>query len=108
MTAAGSEQRGFVTLCSFKHNLKGVKTIYEKVRGIEVSLNHRGEVTELENIAAPARDKHARKGLWEWQRVFFHLFSVKGIWNLGDSQDKECSKVKLKSLEAFLEAHQSI
>lgn len=108
VTASGAEDGGFVTLCSFRHSLMEVKAIYEKVRGTGVGVNYKGEVTKLEQMANSARDKHGRRGLWEWHRLFFHLFSVKGIWNLGDSQDKKYPNIKPTSLEAFLKAHPGI
>lgn len=108
VTADGAEDGGFVTLCSFRHSLMDIKSIYEKVRGIEVNVNYKGEISELEQMAESARDAYGRRGLWNWHRLFFNLFCVKGIWNLGDSQDEKYPNVKPTSLEAFLKAHPSI
>ena len=39
---------------------------------------------------------------WEYHRLFFHLFTIKGVWNLGELDNEKYPGVTVNSLERFL------
>lgn len=109
VTAPGAEDGGFVSVCSFSCGLNEVKSIYERVRGLEVKVQHRGSVEDLEKLAVVEKEKKGgRRGFWDWHRLWFHLFSVTGRWNLKELQNDKFPNVKATGLDKFLKEHPNI
>lgn len=109
VTGADAEEGGFRNLVSWVHSLREVAEIYQKVHPeARVDVRERGSVEELEKKAVAGREKWGRSRFWEYHRLFFQLFTVKGIWNLGKLDNEKYPGVKATSLERFLKENPEI
>lgn len=108
ITADGAEHGGFVSVCSFSCGLNQVKETYERVKGIDVKVRRRGTTEELERIAVTEREKGGRRNFWDWHRYWFHLFCVKGVWNLENLQNNRYPRVQPSSLGDWLRANPQV
>jgi hypothetical protein len=104
VTRKGAEEGGFVSICSWTCSLNETRKIYEKVRNTVVKVNQRGSVEDLENLAIEQRTTMGPARMWEWHRYWFHLFCVKGTWNLEKVQNDEYPNFTPSTLEEFLRA----
>ena len=102
VTSKGAEEGGFVSVCSFKHSLEEIKEIYERLRGVKVTMNQRGTVDDLYRMSAEGQEKEGRAGFWNWHRYEFHANCVSGVWNLDNLQNERFPNVKATSLEKYL------
>jgi len=109
VTGADAEEGGFRNLVSWVHSLREVAKIYQKVHPeARVDITEKGSVEELEKKAIAGREKWGRSKFWEYHRLFFQLFTVKGIWNLGKLDNEKYPGVKATSLEQFLKENPEI
>ena len=109
VTGPDAEKGGFVNLVSWVHSLREVAEIYRKVHPeAKVDITERGSVEELEKKAIAGREKWGRSKFWEYHRLFFQLFTVKGIWNIGKLDNEKYPGVKATSLERFLKENPEI
>jgi hypothetical protein len=100
VTADGAEQGGFVTVCSWVSTMNELLTKYNKVRGTEISVRNMGTAQDLEKLAVKEKASGGRRNFWEWHRLWFHLFCIKGTWNLEDLHNEKFP-VKPMTLRAF-------
>ncbi|KAF2754218.1 NAD(P)-binding protein [Pseudovirgaria hyperparasitica] len=107
VTGPRAEEGGFVSVCSWVSSLNELVERYQKVRNIEVVVRKKGSVAELEALAEKKKEIGGRRGFWDWHRLWFHLFCVKGIWNLTSLQNDQFN-VRPKTMEGFLKEHSSI
>jgi hypothetical protein len=108
VTQEGAENGGFVSVCSWTCSLNETRRIYEQVRDTVVKVNHRGSVEELERLAIEQKSAMGPTRMWEWHRYWFHLFCVKGTWNLENLQNDEYKNFTPCTLEGFLRAKPEI
>lgn len=109
VTDPDAEKGGFVNLVSWVHFLREVAAIYQTAHPeATVDIVERGSVEELEKKAIAGRAKCGRAKFWEYHRLFFHLFTVKGAWNLGKLDNDRYPGVKATSLERFLKENPDI
>lgn len=73
-----------------------------------VDIVERGSVEELEKKELVGRTKRGRAKFWEYHRLFFQLFTIKGVWNLGELDNDRYPGVKATSLERFLKENPDI
>ena len=104
VTGDDAEKGGFVNVCSFSHSLEEIKHIYERVRGIIVTMNQRGTVNDLYSMSTEGLEQEGRTGFWNWHRYEFHANCVSGVWNLDNLQNERFPKVTATSLEEYLRA----
>ena len=98
-----AEKGGFVNLVSFVHSLREVAGIYKEVHPeASVTITEKGSVEDLERKAVAGKEKWGRSQWWEYHRLFFQLFTVKGVWNLGPLDNEKFPSVENNSLERFL------
>lgn len=103
VTGPDAEEGGFRNLVSWIHSLREVADIYQKVHpDCKVDITEKGSVEELEKKAIAGRGKWGRGKFWEYHRLFFQLFTVKGVWNLGKLDNDKYPSVEALSLERFL------
>jgi len=88
--------------------LNEVRQTYETVRGKTVRVNPRGSIEELEKKATANKEELGPSRFWEWHRLWFYLFCVKGTWNLSNLQNTKFPVVNAQTLEEFLRAHPEI
>jgi hypothetical protein len=108
VTSSDAEKGGFVSVCSFSNSLEEIKAIYEKVRGVTVTVNKRGTAVDLYRMSAEGQKQDGRPGFWNWHRYEFHANCVSGVWNLDDLQNGYFPRVKATSLEQYLKANPDI
>lgn len=108
VTRDGAELGGFVNVCSWTSSLNEVKETYERVRDAKVAVRSQGTVEELEKLAIEKRESLGPSQFWDWHRYWFHLFCVKGTWNLTSLENDKFARVKPKTLEEFLREHPEI
>ncbi|KAF1998481.1 NAD(P)-binding protein [Amniculicola lignicola CBS 123094] len=108
ITKEGAEKGGFVSVCSWTCSLNELRETYEKVRGSEVQVNRKGTVEELEKWAVKQREVMGPNRMWEWHRFWFHLFCVKGTWNLEGLQNEEYPTFNPATLVQFLREHPEV
>ncbi len=108
VVAPDAEKGGFICVCSFAHSLEEVKAIYEKVRGVTVTMNKKGTAEDLYALSAAGREKDGRAGFWNWHRYEFHANCVSGIWNLENLQNDRFPRVKATTLEEYLNSSPDI
>lgn len=103
VTGPDAEKGGFVNLFSWVHSLREVAEIYEKVHpDAKVTIVEKGSVDELEKKAIVERQKWGRSNFWEYHRLFFQLYTITGVWNLGKLDNEKYPGVERTSLEQFL------
>jgi hypothetical protein len=109
VTGPDAEKGGFYNLVSWVYSLREVAGIYEKVHlEAKVDITEKGSVEELEKKAVAGREKWGRSKFWEYHRLFFQLFTIKGTWNLGKLDNDSYPGVKKTSLEQFLKENPNI
>jgi len=109
VTGPDAENGGFKSLVSWVHSLREVAEIYKKVHPeARVDITEKGSVEELEEKAIAGKVKWGREKFWEYHRLFFQLFTVKGIWNMDKLDNETYPGVKASSLETFLKEHPDI
>jgi nucleoside-diphosphate-sugar epimerase len=108
VTRRGAEQGGFINVCSWTCSLNDIRKTYEQLRSTPVKVNQRGSVEDLEKLAIEQRSLMGPSRMWEWHRYWFHLFCVKGTWNLDKLQNNEFPKFTATTLEEFLQTHPEI
>ncbi|KFZ08416.1 hypothetical protein V502_09377 [Pseudogymnoascus sp. VKM F-4520 (FW-2644)] len=109
VTGPDAEKGGLVNLVSWVHSLREVAEIYQKVHPeAKVDIVEKGSLEELEKKAVAGREKWGRSKFWEYHRLFFQLFTIKGTWNLGKLDNDRYPGVKATSLEQFLKENPNI
>ena len=109
VTAPDAEKGGFFTLFSCSHSLRELAQIYREIHpSAEVELNFRGSVEDLEAKAVAAKREKARGRFWEYHRLFFQLFTIKGTWNLGAPDYGSFPGLSPTSMERFLNQNPDI
>jgi len=74
------------------------------VRDTKVVVRTKGTVGDLEKLAEARKAAGGRRNFWDWHRLWFYLFCVKGTWNLEDIRNDDFH-VKPATLEGFLKEH---
>lgn len=109
VTGPNAEKGGFVTLFSWVHSLREVAKTYENVDpSAKVNITEKGSVDELEKKAIAGREKWGRSNFWQYHRLFFQLYTIKGVWSLGELDNEKYPGVKGTSLEQFLRQNPEI
>ncbi|TVY71297.1 Isoflavone reductase-like protein [Lachnellula suecica] len=107
VAAADAEQGGFVTVCSWVSTLNELVASYSELRNYDVTVRNLGTVEDLERKAVGAKAASGRRNFWEWHRLWFHLFCVKGTWNLTNIHNDQFP-VKPTDLGEFLKTYPEI
>ena len=97
-----------MSVCFFSHSLEEIKAIYEKVRGVAVTMNKRGTADDLYRLSTAGRGQDRREGFWNWHRYKFHANCVPGVWNLENLQNTSFPKAKATSLEEYLKSNPDV
>lgn len=109
VTGPDAEKGGCVNLVSWVHSLREVAEIYQKVNPkARVDITEKGSVEELEKKAIAGREKWGRGKFWQYYRLFFQLFTIKGVWNLEKLDNEKYPGVKATSLVQFLKENPEI
>ncbi|KAK0893254.1 hypothetical protein LTR02_012941 [Friedmanniomyces endolithicus] len=101
VTAAGAEEGGFVSVCSWRASMREIKECYEKVRGGTVGWRVLGDLEQLRELASEGRKLGLRR-FWEWHRYVFMEKCVSGVWNLEDVANERFPDVRATSMEEFI------
>lgn len=87
-----------------------VKAIYERVRGVHVHAQRRGNVDKLRALALQERSNGNPVECWKYIGLFYQLLTLEGRW-LYEEKDTVCDEypgVNRTSLEQFLEQNPEI
>ena len=109
VTGPDAEKGGFSNLVSWVASLRDVKEAYESVHeGARVKISNKGTIQELERRAVEGKEKFGREKWWEYHRLWFQLFTIRGDWNLGESDNEKFPMVEATGLERFLRDNRDI
>lgn len=100
-------QGGFWNVCSGAHSLREIAQIYERERGIRVTLNIQGSIDELEAKALTARKNGDKRNYHLYTGLFYQLYASNGDLNFR-KLDNDRLQVSGTSIEKFLRQHPQI
>lgn len=100
-------QGGSWNVCSSAHSLRQIAQIYERERGVTVTLNTHGSIDELETKALNARKKGDKRKYHLYTGLFYQLYASNGALNF-DKLDNDQFKIQGTTLEDFLRQHPEI
>ncbi|EEU48313.1 uncharacterized protein NECHADRAFT_75757 [Fusarium vanettenii 77-13-4] len=100
-------QGGFWNVCSGAHSLRQIAEIYERERGVKVTLNIQGSIGELEAKALDARSKGDKRKYYLYTGLFYQLYASNGALNFR-KLDNDRLPVSGMTIEEFLRQNPQI
>ncbi|KAF2027044.1 NAD(P)-binding protein [Setomelanomma holmii] len=101
------KEKEFWNVSSGVDTLSEIARTYGKLRGREVEIVRMGSVEEMREKAFEARKRGKRSAFWEYIGWFYNLWTVEGIWLLGELDNGEIG-VEGEGLEAFLKRYSDV
>ncbi|KAJ4982572.1 hypothetical protein SVAN01_11937 [Stagonosporopsis vannaccii] len=98
---------GFWELHSGAYSPRELAKIYKDVRGIDVTLNYRGTLSDLRELAHSLREKSPYNDYYSFIGLFYQLFQLDGTYSL-KKLDNHKLNVKTTSMADFLRQNPSI
>ncbi|KAJ4258821.1 hypothetical protein NW762_007908 [Fusarium torreyae] len=102
-----ASQGGFWNVCSGAHSLRQIAQVYERERGVKVTLNPQGSIGELESKALTARKNGDKRKYYLYTGLFYQLYAINGALNF-EKLDNDLLDVSEITLEDFLRQHPQI
>ncbi|KAM0425579.1 hypothetical protein ACHAPT_009110 [Fusarium lateritium] len=100
-------QGGFWNVCSGANSLREIAHIYERERGVRVTLNIQGSIDELEAKALNARKNGDKRNYHLYTGLFYQLYASNGALSF-HKLDNDRLQVSGTSIEEFLKQHPQI
>lgn len=103
-----AHEGGCYAIRSGSHSLREIKSEYESVRNVQVKLNEKGSIDDLQRIALQARHEGSPQKFWEYIGYFYQLYTINGSLVLRNLDNDRFPEIKVTSLCGFLQEHPEI